>query len=113
MTNQKILLAVDAAGDVRILATDCPVTTHYLDDLSTDAIEHGIVSRNTDAGPGLVLWEGAVVMEDRRGYEDLYPDMVPDYRGTVRPVVSMTEALELFRMSPPDPPEYDDREVTP
>jgi hypothetical protein len=98
-------LARDAKGDARILATDSACIAGDIDAIgTTSADDIGIVS-SRNVGPGLSLWTGTVeVHPSYQGGEDVV------YKGELRSVVNMLEALELFQMHPPEP-EYpeDDR----
>ena len=107
------LLAMDAAGAVRILATDSALIAFEFEHYGTDADEIGVVSAK-DVGPGLWLWHGTVTAVDRRGYEDLYPEWVPEFKGALLNVLDPAEMVdvvslaELFAMSPPEPEHPDD-----
>lgn len=107
----RALLALDAAGVPRVLATDSPNIAFEFDDFGTAADELGILDAK-DIGPGLWLWEGTVTVRDRRGYDDLYPEWVPDYEGEAKQLELFDERLPaLFAMTPPEPTvEEDDRE---
>ncbi len=114
MTDQKIhraLIALDAAGVPRVLATDSATIAYEFDDRGTDAAEIGILNAK-DIGPGLWLWEGKVTARDHSGHEDIYPEWVMDYEGTLAPVGPDGEMVKrLFDMVPPDPEfEEEDRE---
>jgi hypothetical protein len=106
----RALLALDAAGIPRVLATDSANIAFDFEDLGTDAEEIGVVSAK-DIGPGLWLWEGTVQVRDVRGFEDLHPEWVADYQGKATRLELFDERLpELFAMTPPEPVEEDDRE---
>jgi hypothetical protein len=107
----RALVALDAAGYPRVLATDSAMIASEFEHCGTDAVEIGIVSAK-DIGPGLWLWEGKVTARDQRGYEDLYPEWVMDFEGAAARLELFDERLpDLFAMAPPEPIiEEDDRE---
>ncbi len=106
----RALIALDAAGAPRVLATDSAMIAFEFDDMTTDAENIGILSAK-DIGPGLWLWEGKAVARDVRGHEDLYPEWEMDFEGTLTDVTIRPDIQHLLRLKPPEP-EYpeDDRE---
>ncbi len=107
MADQKIhraLIALDAAGIPRVLATDSATIAYEFDDLGTDAGDIGLLNAK-DIGPGLWLWEGKVTATGKR----------MDYEGKVIRVFGMhyldPRLPGLFEMAPPDSEfEEEDRE---
>lgn len=100
-TKHRALLAMDAGNIVRILATDSGFIAFDVDEISSDAVEIGVVEK--DVGPGLWLWEGTVEVVDT-GYWDQPVEHVPEYTGSVRAVWDREEIDALFAMTPPEPP---------
>lgn len=103
----RALLACDAGGTVRVLATD---SQYIVDELINydDAEELGIpkASDGKTIGAGLWLWEGTITFRDLRGFVDLYPEREPDFHGETKPIQLFDERLgELFAMCPPEPTE--------
>lgn len=95
----RALLALDARGDARILATDSACIAGDCDALGTTCADDvGLCSsRKIDAG--LWLWEGTVSIRPVGPYgED-----EPVYDGALKSVISWLEAARLFAMRPPEP----------
>lgn len=93
----RALIALDVVGNPRVLATDSHCIAGDAAEIgTTDADELGLVSAR-EVGPGLWLWGGACTINHRRPADDQV-----EYTGTLRPVLDMTEAMELFQMRAPD-----------
>lgn len=104
----RALITLDASDTARVLATDSAYIASEFDDYDTDAEEIGILSTK-DIGPGFWLWTGKIVARDQRGYEDLYPEWVPDFEGETRRIELFDEALpSLLAMEPPEPADDDE-----
>ncbi len=105
----RAVLCFDAAGAVRILATDSALIASDIAETGcgTDAGDIGIV-RPREVGPGLNLWTGTakLVMHGAEADEEIV------YIGKATPILNMAEALELLTMAPPGPIEEDDRDPT-
>ncbi len=104
----RALIALDAAGAPRVLATDSRAILGDIEEIgTTDADDLDIVSTRK-VGPGLWLWEGTIgFYPTGNNYESEV-----QYKGELRAVTSMVAALDLFTMKAPEP-EYpdDDRET--
>lgn len=107
-TTHRALLALDAAGAPRVLATDSPAVASDVEEVSSHAEDIGIC-RARELGPGLWLWEGEIHVVNVAGPLDP-AEWCPEYRGALRAVHDPVEVAELFTMHCPEPPECDDRE---
>jgi len=104
----RVLLAEDAGGAFRVLATDSAAIVSEFEHCGTDAEAVGIVGVDSYPGAWLWLWEGTVTAKDERGFGDSYPEWVLYFDGKTTPLEFFDERLPaLFAMTPPEDPEED------
>lgn len=98
---QRALLARDASGIVRVIATDGSQIAFLCQEVSTDAEEIDLLNPDRDCPDhGLYLWEGTWRMEHET-WESMGPPTELVFDGVVRPV-ELDELKTLLAMNPPE-----------